>query len=76
MFKKIYQAVIMAQAVSAAMKMLHNSTDAQLAQAGINRATHPLKIMRQIEAEFAAKDAKVDAAIDTVADTNLFDQAA
>ena len=65
----------MAQAVSAAMKMLQNSTDAQLAPAGIDRATHPLSVLRQIEAEFAAKDAKVDAIIDTVAETNLLDQA-
>ena len=66
----------MAQAESAAMKMLQNSTDAQLAPAGIDRATHPLNVMRQIEAEFAAKDARVDAIIDTVAEKTLLDQAA
>ena len=58
------------------MKMLQNSTDAQLAPAGIDRATHPLNVMRQIEAEFAAKDARVDAIIDNFAETNLLDQAA
>ena len=66
----------MAQAESAAMKMLQNSTDAQLAPVGIDRATHPLHVIRQIEGEFAAKDARVDAIIGTVAETNLLDQAA
>ena len=37
----------MAQAESAAMKMLQNSTDAQLAPAGIDRATHPLNVIRK-----------------------------
>ena len=66
----------MAQAESAAMKMLQNSTDAQLAPVGIDRATHPLNVIRQIEGEFAAKDARVDAIIDKFAETNLLDQAA
>ena len=66
----------MAQAESAAMKILQNSTDAQLALAGIDRATHLLNVIRQIEAEFAAKDARVDAIIDTVSEKNLLDQAA
>jgi len=56
--------------------MLQNSTDAQLAPVGIDRATHPLNVIRQIEGEFAAKDARVDAIIGTVAETNLLDQAA
>ena len=37
----------MAQAESAAMKMLQNSTDAQLAPAVIDRATHPLSVIRK-----------------------------
>ena len=37
----------MAQAESAAMKRLQNSTDAQLAPAGIDRATHPLNVIRK-----------------------------
>ena len=51
--------MILAKAVSAAMKTLQNSTDAQLAEAGIDRTTYALYVMKQIEAEFAKKDANV-----------------
>ena len=60
--------MILAKAVSAAMKTLQNSTDAQLAEAGIDRTTYALKVMKQIEAEFAKKDAKANATTDAVAD--------
>jgi hypothetical protein len=73
MLKKIYRAMILAKAVSAAMKTLQNSTDAQLAEAGIDRTTYALYVMKQIEAEFAQKDANVTA--DAVANANMIHQA-
>jgi hypothetical protein len=75
MLKKIYRAMILAKAVSAAMKTLQNSTDAQLAEAGINRTTYALNVMKQIKAEFAKKDAKANATTDAVADANMIHQA-
>jgi hypothetical protein len=75
MLKKIYRAMILAKAVSAAMKTLQNSTDAQLADAGIDRTTYALNVMKQIEAEFYKKDAKANATTDAVADANMIHQA-
>ena len=57
MFKKIYRAMVVARAGSAAHVAL-NMTDKQLADAGIDRRTFPLDAMTRMEAEFAEKDAQ------------------
>ena len=75
MLKNIYRVMVMAQAVSASIKMLQNLTDTQLAGAGIDRGTHAKTVMQQIEVEFAAQDAQTKAAIEAVVVTNVVHQA-
>jgi len=58
MFKKIYRALVVARAGSAAAHVICNIIDRQLAEAGIDRGTFPLDTMKRMEAEFAAKDAE------------------
>jgi len=56
MFKKLYRGIVLGRAASAAYKTVQYMTDAQLADIGVRRSQYPLKVMEQIEADFARKD--------------------
>jgi uncharacterized protein YjiS (DUF1127 family) len=56
MLKKIYQAIVLAQTASAAVKVVARLTDAQLSDIGIIRSQFPIVAMKVVEAEFAHKD--------------------
>jgi hypothetical protein len=56
MFKKLYRGIVLGRAASAAYKTVQYMTDAQLADIGVRRSKYPLKVMEQIEADFARKD--------------------
>jgi hypothetical protein len=56
MLKRIYQAMVMARAGSAAVKIVENMIDAQLQDIGTSRSKFPVEVMKAIESEFAQKD--------------------
>ena len=56
MFKKIYRAMVVAQAGSAAVKLAERMTDDELLDIGIIRGRFPLETMKKVEADFAQKD--------------------
>ena len=56
MSKKLYRGIIIGRAASAAYKTAQYTSDAQLADIGVSRSQYPLKVMKQIEADFARKD--------------------
>ena len=56
MFKKIYRAMVVAQAGSAAVKLAERMTDDELLDIGIIRGRFPLEAMKKVEADFAQKD--------------------
>ena len=58
MLKKIYRAMVMARAGSAAVKIVENMTDAQLQDIGISRSKFPVEAMKAVEADFAQKDSE------------------
>ena len=56
MLTKLYRGFVVGCVASAAYKTVQYMSDAQLADIGVSRSQYPLKIMQQIEAEFAQKD--------------------
>ena len=56
MLKKLYRGIIKGRAATAAYKTVQYMSDAQLADIGVSRSQYPLKVMKQIEADFARKD--------------------
>ena len=56
MLKKLYRSMVIARAGSAAAQTVYFLSDKQLADIGINRHTYAKTLMREIEADFAAKD--------------------
>ena len=73
MFKKLYRGMILGRAASAAYKTVQYMSDAQLADIGVSRSQYPLKVMQQIEADFARKDmeTQVDQKYDVSINPNL-----
>ena len=61
MFKKLYRGMILGRAASAAYKTVQYMSDAQLADIGVSRRQYPLKVMQQIEEDFAQKDMETQA---------------
>ena len=61
MFKKLYRGMILGRTASAAYKTVQYMSDAQLADIGVSRSQYPLKVMQQIEADFARKDMETQA---------------
>ena len=61
MFKTLYRGIIIGRAASAAYKTVQYMSDAQLADIGVSRSQYPLKVMQQIEADFAQKDMETQA---------------
>lgn len=56
MLKKLYRSIVIARAGSAAAQVVYSLSDKQLADIGINRHNYAETLMREIEADFAAKD--------------------
>ena len=57
MLRKIYRAMALAQAASAANQMLLHVSDRQLDDMGISRATFVAEMQAKVQAEFDAQDA-------------------
>ena len=56
MLKKIYRAIVIAQARNAAYYLLNNANARQLNDIGINKATFADDMVAQVKAEFATSD--------------------
>lgn len=56
MLKKIYRAIVIAQARNAAHQLLNNATARQLDDMSINKATFAVDMAAQVKAEFATAD--------------------
>jgi hypothetical protein len=56
MLQKLYRSMVIARAGSAAAQAVYSLSDKQLADIGINWHTYAETLMREIEADFAAKD--------------------
>lgn len=56
MFTSIYRAIAVAQAASAASRMMMHVSNRQLADMGINRETFVAESVARVKAEFAEKD--------------------
>ena len=56
MLKKIYRAIVIAQARNAAHYLLNNANARQLNDIGINKATFADDMVAQVKAEFATAD--------------------
>ena len=61
MLKKLYRGLVVGRAASASYKTVQYMTDAQLADMRVSRSQYPLKVIQQIEADFARKDMKTQA---------------
>ena len=61
MFKKLYRGMILGRVASAAYKTVQYMSDAQLADIDVSRRQYPLKVMQQIEEDFAQKDMETQA---------------
>ena len=61
MLNKLYRGIIIGRAATAAYKTVQYMSDAQLADIGVSRSQYPLKVMQQIEADFARKDMETQA---------------
>ena len=56
MFTSIYRAIVVAQAASAASRLMMHVSDRQLADMGINRETFVAESVVRVKEEFAVKD--------------------
>ena len=56
MFTSIYRTIAVAQAASAASRMMMHVSDRQLADMGINRETFVAESVARVKEEFAVKD--------------------
>ncbi|MDA9949552.1 DUF1127 domain-containing protein [Paracoccaceae bacterium] len=61
MLNKLYRGIIIGRAATAAYKTVQYMSDAQLADIGVSRSQYSLKVMQQIEADFARKDMEAQA---------------
>ena len=61
MLNKLYRGIIIGREATAAYKTVQYMSDAQLADIGVSRSQYPLKVMQQIEADFARKDMEAQA---------------